>query len=90
MIAVSLEPRFCDYRKDGIEAGGQGSSDIVVASGLGCRNIVVGIGWAISLILCTNGLRKESSGHTGFPFLAVKLFSQRSPSCEGKQWNEAV
>jgi len=63
-------------RKDGIEAGGRGSSDIVVASGLGCRNVVDGTGWAISLVLCTNGLRKESSGHTGFPFLAAKLFSQ--------------
>ena len=58
MMAVSLGPRFCAYRKDGIEAGGRGSSGIMVAAGLGYRNIVVGTGWAISLILCTNGLRK--------------------------------
>jgi len=32
-------------------------------------------GWAISLLLRMNGLRKKCSGHIGPPFLAVKLFS---------------
>ena len=32
--------------------------------------------WAISLLMCTNGLRKRSSGHVGPPFLAGRLFSR--------------
>jgi len=36
---------------------------------------LVSPGWAISFLLCTNGLRKRSSGHVGPPFLAVRLFS---------------
>ena len=48
----------------------------VAASGLSCRKPSVGTGWAISLFLCTNWLRKLSSDHVGPPFLAVKLFSR--------------
>jgi len=33
------------------------------------------LGGPFSLLLCTNGLRKWSSGHVGPPFLAVRLFS---------------
>ena len=47
----------------------------MAASGLGCRKPLVGTGWAISLLLCTNGLRRWSSRHVGPPFLAVKPFS---------------
>ena len=32
-------------------------------------------GVSMSLLLCINGLRKQSSGHAEPPFLAVKLFS---------------
>jgi len=38
--------------------------------------LAVSTGWAVSLLLCTNGIRKQSSGHIGPPFLAVKLFSR--------------
>jgi len=47
----------------------------MTASGLSCRKPLVGTEWAISLLLCKNGLRKWSSGHVGPLFLAVKLFS---------------
>ena len=36
----------------------------------------VSTGWAISFLLCTNGLRRRSSGHVEPPFLAVRLFSR--------------
>ena len=39
----------------------RGENSIAV-SGLGYRKALVGTGWAISLLLCTNGLRKQSSG----------------------------
>ena len=35
----------------------------MAASGHSCRKPLVSTGWAISLLLCTNGLRKWSSGH---------------------------
>ena len=47
----------------------------MAASGLSCRKPLVGTGWAISLFFHTNGLRKQSFGHVGPPFLVVKLFS---------------
>ena len=46
----------------------------MAASGLSCRKTLVSPGWAISLLLCMNGLRKWSSGHVGPPFLAVRLY----------------
>ena len=48
----------------------------MATSGLSCRRLLVGAGWAISLLLCMNGLRNQSSVYVGTPFLAVKLFSQ--------------
>ena len=75
---MSLGLRFCASRK-GVTRGGGWVSTLgpgkMTASGLSCRKYLVGTGWAISLLLCTNGLRKQSSGHVGPPFLAVKLFS---------------
>jgi len=41
--------------------------------GFSCRKLLVSTGWAVSLLLCMNGLRKQSSG---LPFPAVKLFSR--------------
>ena len=50
--------------------------DSIAASRLSCRKPLVSTGWAISLLLGMNGLRKWSSGHVGPPFLSVKLFSR--------------
>ena len=43
-------------------------------SGFGFRKTLVGTRWAVSLLLCTSRLRKQSSHLVGSPFLAVKLF----------------
>ena len=58
-------------RTGGTGGGGQVvtlACNSMAASGLGYRKPLVGTGWATSL--------KESSGHVGPPFLAVKLFSR--------------
>ena len=52
-----------------------GATEGMAASGLGCQKALVGTGWAISLILRTNRLRKQSSNLVGPPFLTVTLFS---------------
>ena len=72
----------------GTEGGGRASTlgpGNVAASGLSCRKPLVGTGYAISLLLCTNGLRKWSSGHVGPPFLAVKLFSRSVGAAIGQK-----
>jgi len=64
--AMSLGLRFCASRKGGTGGGGRVSTlgpGNMAASGLSCRKPLVSTGWAISLLLCTNGLRKRSSGH---------------------------
>ena len=71
--------RLCASREGG--TGGSGwvsalSLGSMAASGLGLEKLLVGAGWAISLLLCTNGLRKQSSRLVGPPFLAVKHFSR--------------
>ena len=43
-------------------------------TGLDTQSALVGIAWAISLLLCMNGLRKQSAGLTETPLLAIKLF----------------
>ena len=50
---------------------------------LSCRKPLVSTGWVIFLILCTNGLRKRSSGHVGPPFLAVRPIFLL---CRGDHW----
>ena len=59
---MSLGVRFCVSRK-----GGMGVDRLIEflrpkqihgMSGVGCRKALVGTGWAISLLHCTNGLRK--------------------------------
>jgi len=62
------------------ERAGQGNVHLkgaksMAASGLGCRKPLVGTGWAISLLLCMNGLREQSSDLVGPPFLTIMLFS---------------
>ena len=42
-------------------------------SGLSFENTLVGTGWAVSVLLCTDGLRKQSSNLVGPPFPAVKF-----------------
>jgi len=62
LLALSLGLRFCASRKGGTGGGGRvstmGPGD-VAASGCSCRKPLVGTGWATSLLLCTNELRKE-------------------------------
>ena len=69
---MSLELRFCASRKGGTGGGGQVQQSAKLASGFGCRKPLVGTGWAISRLLCTNGLKDS---HVVLPFLAVKLLS---------------
>ena len=53
----------------------------MVASGLSCRKPLGGTGWAISLTLCMNELRKH--GPVGPSFLTVRLFSQSAWAVTG-------
>jgi len=48
----------------------------MATSGLSCGEAFVGICWAISLLLCMTGLRKQTSGLVESPFLSMKLYSQ--------------
>ena len=57
----------------------------MAASGLSCRKPLVIPGWAISLLMCMNGLTKRSSGHVGPPFLAVRLFSRSVGATIGQE-----
>ena len=61
LLAISLGLRLCGSRKGGTGKDGQISTlgpDRVAVSGLSGRKPLVGTWWAISLLLCTNGLRK--------------------------------
>ena len=59
----------------------------MTASGLSCKKHLVDIRHTISLLLCMNGLRKQSSGHVG-PFISGSeaVFSLWSP----QHWPTAV
>ena len=86
--AMSLGLRFCASRKGGIGGGGRVSTlgpGNMAASGLSCRKSLVSPGWAISLLLFTNGFRKQSSGQVGPPFLAVRLFSHSVGATIGQE-----
>jgi len=43
-------------------------------SELGFRKVMVGTGWTVSLLISTNGLRKQSPHLNGPPFLVLKVF----------------
>ena len=61
---MPLGLRLCTSREGGSGGGGWVSAlsiGSMAASGLGHEKLLVGAGWAISLLLCTNGLRKQSS-----------------------------
>ena len=86
--AISLGLRLCTSRKGGTGGGGQVSTlgqGNMAASGLSCRKPLVIPGWAISLLMFTNALRKRSSGHVGPPFLAVRLFSRSVGATIGQE-----
>ena len=57
----------------------------MAACGLSCGKPLVGTGWAVALLLCTNGLRKQSSGHVGPPCLAGRLFSRSVGATIGQE-----
>jgi len=64
--------RFCFIRKGRIGGGGwvhPKSADGMAVSGLHF-NALVGSGWATAVLLCMNGLRKQSSRSAWHPFLA--------------------
>ena len=46
--------------------------DNMAVSGLSFRNTLVGSGWATAVLLCINGLRKQSSCFAPGPFPAGK------------------
>ena len=69
--AMSLGLRLCTSREGGTGGGGWVSAlslGSMAASGLGLEKLLVGAGWAISLLLCTNGLEKQSSRLVGPPW----------------------
>ena len=72
--AMSSGLRFCASRNGGTGGGGQvhlKCANSMAGSGLSCRKHLVSTGWATSLLLCMNKLRKQSSGHP-FLFLLCK------------------
>ena len=90
LLAMSFGLRFCASENGRTEGGGRDSTlgpGNMAASGLSRRKPLARTGWAISLLLCTNELRKWCSGHihVGPPFLAVSLFSL----CSGDHWPRA-
>jgi len=77
--AMTFGDRLCFSRKDGIRGGGwvhPKGVDSVAVSGLHFGNALVGSGWATAILLCTNGLRKQSSCPAWNPFLAGKPLFQ--------------
>ena len=46
----------------------------MAVSGLGFKKALAGTGWAVFLLLCRIGLRKQTSNLVGLPFLALKIF----------------
>ena len=71
-------------------ASGLGLEKLLVGAGwtislLGLEKLLVGDGWSISLLLCTTGLRKQSSCLVGPPFLPVKRFSQSRQAMVGRE-----
>ena len=55
-------------------------------SGHSFRNTLVGSGWATSVLLCMNGLRKQSSHISRCSFLAGKPFPHLDKLLPAKSW----
>ena len=60
-------------------------ADSMAVFGLSLEEPLVGAQRATSVLLCTNGLRKQSSRLVGPPFLAVKHFSQSTRAMVGRE-----
>ena len=89
--AMSLCLRFCTSRKGRTGGGGRVPTWAQIAwlrLGLVVENTWLALGGSSLLLLCMNGLRKQSSGHVGPPFLAVKLFS--CSYVRGNHWQRAM
>ena len=74
---MSLGDRLCASREGGAGGGGwvhPKGADSMAVFGLSLEEPLVGAQRATSALLCTNGLRKQSSRLVGPPFLAVKHF----------------
>ena len=87
LSAMSLGLRLCTSREGGTGGGGWVSAlslGSMAAFGLDLEKLLVGAGWAVSLLLCTNGPRKRSSRLVGPPFPAVKCFSRSRRAMVGR------
>jgi len=74
-MSMSFGDRFCFSRKGGI--GGSGlvhpkGTNSMAASGLACRDNLVGTGRVISVFFDINAARNKQSHHVGPPFPAFK------------------
>ena len=58
-------------------------ADGMAVSGLRFENALVGSEWAIAVLLCTNGLRKQSSYPARHPFPVGKHLSQSGRAVAG-------
>jgi len=71
--AMLFGDRFCVDGKGGTGGGGwmhpKGTNSMAV-SGFSFGNTLIGSGWATSVLLCTNGLRKRSCHLVWHPFPA--------------------
>ena len=68
---MTSRDRVCDSRKGGTGGGGwvhPKGADSMAVSGLRFENTLVGSEWATAVLLCTNGLRKQSSCPARRPF----------------------
>ena len=77
--AMTFGDRFCFSRKGGIGRGGwvhPKGADSMAISGLCFENALVGSEWATAVLLCMNGLRKQSSHAARHSFLVGKPLSQ--------------
>ena len=85
---MSLGDRLCASREGGAGGGGwvhPKGADSMAVFGLSLEEPLVGAQRATSVLLCTNGLKKQSSSLVGPPFLAVKHFSQSSRAMVGRE-----
>jgi len=77
--AVTFGDRFCFSRVGGIGGGGWlhlKGADSMAVSGLHFGNALVGSELATAVLLCTNGLRIQSSCRARCPFPTGKHLSQ--------------
>ena len=84
--AMSFGDRFCISRKGGTGGGvwvhPRGTNSAAM-SGLSFRNTLVGTGWTISLILCTNRLENSPLTFDGPHFLQRRFFAWlQAKSCD--------